>query len=134
MPVERRHIAIVDDDESVRRALSRQLRAAGYRCESYACAEDLLFCLPTVLPHGVLSDIQLGAMSGLQLAVHPEITRRELPVMLMTALADPMFEEAARNVAAAYLLKPIRADDLLEAVIGIVGPPLVETDEGDEPL
>jgi len=134
MPLERRIIAVVDDDESMRKALSRQLRAAGYRCESFASAEDLLFCLSSVIPDGVLSDIQLGEMSGLQLAVHPEVTRRRLPVVLMTALSDPMFVDAARDVAAAFLVKPICADDLLDAITGIVGPPLVEEDEGNTDL
>jgi FixJ family two-component response regulator len=130
MPLQRRTIAVVDDDESMRKALSRQLRAAGYQCETFACAEDLLFCLGTVVPCGVLSDIHLGAMSGLQLAVHPDVTRRNLPVVLMTGLADPMFVEAARNVAAAFLVKPICADALLDAIVDTVGPPLVEEDEG----
>jgi FixJ family two-component response regulator len=127
-------IAVVDDDESIRKALSRQLRAAGYRCEAFACAEDLLFCLSTVVPHGVLSDIHLGAMSGLQLAVHPDVTRRNLPVMLMTGLLDPMYEDSARDVAAAFLAKPFCTDDLLDAVTGVVGPPLVETDDIDDDL
>ena len=127
--MERRTIAVVDDDDSVRRAIGRQLRAAGYRCEAFSSAEDLLFCLPTLVPNAVLSDIHLGEMSGLQLAVHPDVTRRRLPVMLMTGLLDPMFEESARAVAAAFLPKPICSHDLLDAVIEIVGPPLVEEDE-----
>jgi FixJ family two-component response regulator len=134
MPLQRRIIAVVDDDESMRKALARQLRAAGYRCESFASAEDLLFCLSALVPHGVLSDIQLGAMTGLQLAAHPDVTRRSLPVVLMTGLADPMFEDAARDVAAAFLLKPLCADDLLDAIIEYVGPPFVEDDEGNENL
>jgi FixJ family two-component response regulator len=127
-------IAVVDDDESLRKALSRQLRAAGYRCEAFSSAEDLLFCLSTLVPDGVLSDIHLGAMSGLELATHPEVTRRKLPVMLMTGLLDPMYLESARELAAAFLPKPICADDLLDAITGVVGPPLVETDEVDEDL
>jgi len=134
MPSQRTTIAVVDDDESIRRALSRQLRAAGYRCEAFACAEDLLFCLPLLVPQGVLADIHLGEMSGLQLAVHPDITRRNLPVMLMTGHTDPMFEDAARGVAAAFLPKPIAGDELLEAMNAIVGPPLVQQLEGDEGL
>ena len=126
MPPERRTIAIVDDDESVRRALARQLRAAGYRCEAFASAKDLLFCLPTLVPHGVLSDIQLPEMSGFELAVHPEVTRRRLPVLLMTGSTNPMYEISAREVAAGLLLKPIAGQELLDAVIGIVGPPIVE--------
>lgn len=129
MATARRTIAVIDDDESVRKALARQLRAAGYRCEAFACAEDLLFCLSALVPHGVLSDIHLGQMTGLQLAVHPDVTRRKLPVMLMTGLPDPMFEDAARGVAAAFLAKPISGDELLEAIIGVVGPPLVDDEE-----
>jgi FixJ family two-component response regulator len=132
--IERRTIAVVDDDESVRRAVVRALRAAGYRCEAFASAEDLLFCLSTLVPNAVLSDIHLGQMSGLELAVHPAITRRQLPVMIMTGLLDPMFEESARDVAAAFLPKPLCSHDLLEAVVEIVGPPLVEEDETSKDL
>jgi len=134
MPMERRTIAVVDDDESVRKALARQLCASGYRCVPYASAEDLLYCLPAVVPDAVLSDIHLGEMTGLQLAAHPDVTRRRLPVILMTGLADPMFEDAARAIAAAFLLKPIGADELMDTIIGIVGPPLVEEHEPSEGL
>jgi two-component system response regulator FixJ len=134
VPPERRTIAIVDDSESLRRALTRQLRASGYRCEAFASAEDLLYCLTALAPDGVLSDIHLDTMSGLELAVHPEVVRRKLPVMLMTGHTDPMYADAARTIATALLLKPISASELLETITGIVGPPLVEKDEGDDGL
>lgn len=134
MPTERRTIAVVDDDESVRRALTRQLRASGYRCEGFASAEDLLYCLSVLVPNGVLCDVHLITMSGLELAVHPEVIRRKLPVMLMTGLTDSMYVDAARAVAAALLLKPIHGEELLETVTGIVGPPLVEENEGEGDL
>jgi FixJ family two-component response regulator len=128
MIVHRTTIAIVDDDHSVRKALSRQLSVAGYHCESFESAEDLLFCLATLEPQGVLSDIHLGGMNGLQLATHPEVTRRQLPVVLMTALPDPMFEEPARQVAAGFLVKPISGEDLLSAIVDKIGPPLRSDD------
>jgi FixJ family two-component response regulator len=130
MPADRKTIAIVDDDESIRRAIARQLRAAGYRCEAYQSAEDMLYCLTTIVPSGVLADIHLGAMSGLELAIHPELTRRNTPVVLMTGFLDPLVESSARQVAAGFLRKPMTADELLDTIIGIVGPPLVEEFEG----
>lgn len=126
LPLNRRTIAIVDDDESIRLALSRQLRAAGYRCLAFCSAEDLLYSLSSVTPDGVLTDIHLDEMTGLELAVHPDVTRRRLPVLIMTGHTDPRFEESAREVAAGFLLKPFLAGELMDAIIGIVGPPIVE--------
>lgn len=124
MPLFRKKIAIVDDDVSIRRALDRQLSASGFDCVSFASAEEFLLVAATVLPCCVLADIHLEGMSGLQLALHPQLTALNLPVVLITGCDDPMIEAPARQIADAFLRKPIAPQLLLETIIDTVGPPI----------
>jgi FixJ family two-component response regulator len=128
MPPYRRLIAIIEDDDSVRKALERQIRAAGYRCAAFACAEDFVGVAHTCDAAAVVSDVNLGGMTGLQLALHPEVTRLNLPVVLITASVDPLIEVAAREISAAFLRKPIPCQELLDAIVDTAGPPLADGD------
>jgi FixJ family two-component response regulator len=128
MPPYRRLIAIVDDDVSVRRALERQVRAAGYRCAAFASAEDYVAVAQTCNAATVVCDINLGGMTGLQLALHPEVTRLNVPVVLITASVDPLIEVAAREISAVFLRKPIPCQELLDAIVDTAGPPIADGD------
>jgi len=129
MPPPRKYIAIVEDDESVRRGFERLLRSAGYQCRSFGCAEEFLAGHALALADCVVSDIQLGTISGIQLALHPSVTGRNLPVVLVTGSDDPLLEIPAREIGAAFLRKPILAEVLLETIIDIVGPPISDGDD-----
>jgi FixJ family two-component response regulator len=129
MPPKRKLIAVIDDDDSVRTALARQLSAAGYRCEQFASAEDFLAIAPLCNAAAVLSDIHLGGMTGLQLALHPVITSLNLPVVLISGSQDPLIEEPARTIASAFLCKPIAPGKLLEAIVDTVGPPIADGED-----
>ncbi len=126
MPAARKIIAVIEDDESVRNALARQLQAAGYRYELFSSAESFLSVAGVSRAACVLSDIHLGGMSGLELATHPLITGLKMPVLLMSGTIDPSVEEPARELSAAFLRKPIGPGKLLEAIVDTVGPPIVE--------
>ncbi len=126
MPPPRKTIAVIDDDESMRNCLCRLLRIAGYRCEVFANAEAFLSVAAMTTAAGVLCDIHLGGMSGLDLVLHPLITWRNLPVVLMTGSTDPLIELTARKHGAAFLSKPIPSEKLLEAIVDTVGPPIAD--------
>jgi FixJ family two-component response regulator len=128
MPPERKLIVIIEDDASVRRALERQVRGAGYRCESFECAEDFLLVASVCQAACVICDVQLEGMSGLELALHPKITQLKLPIVLITGSADPMIEEPARTLGAAFLRKPFPSEELLIAIVGTVGSPITDWD------
>jgi len=128
MPPYRKLIAIVEDDVSVRKALERLVRAAGYRCATFACAEDYIAVAQTCNASSLICDIRLGGMTGLQLALHPEITRLDVPVVLITGSDDPLIEIAAREVGAAFLRKPIPSQELLDAIVDTAGPPIADGD------
>lgn len=129
MPPKRQLVAVIDDDNSVRKALDRQISAAGYRSHAFASAEEFLgvalFCGAAC----VICDVNLGGMTGLELALHPTITALNLPVVLISALDDPSVAEPARIVGAAFLSKPIAPGKLLEVIGDTVGPPILE--DGD---
>jgi FixJ family two-component response regulator len=124
----RKTIAIVDDDFSVRQALDRQLRAAGYRCESFASAEEFAAIAATVGAACLLTDIHLGGMTGIDLALHPVVTALNLPVVLISGSIDPTIEVAARQIGVAFLRKPITCTILLETIIDTVGAPIADGD------
>jgi FixJ family two-component response regulator len=126
MPPARQIIAIVEDDAAVRVALERLLRAAGYRYASFANAESFLAAATRLGAAAVVSDIHLGGMSGLQLALHPVVTGLRLSTLLVTGSDQPHLEESAREIGAALLRKPFLPHQLLEAIVDIAGPPIAE--------
>jgi len=128
MPPPRKTIAIVDDDFCVRQAIDRQLRAAGYRCESFASAEEFLAIAATLGAACLLSDVHLGGMTGIDLALHPAVTGLNLPVVLISGSIDPTIEVAARQVGVAFLRKPIHCQALLETIVDTVGAPIADGD------
>jgi len=110
-------VAVVDDDASVRRALTRLLQSAELRVLSYASATEFLESGTSSLPDCVILDIHLGGMSGLELLSRLRELGHNLPVLIITAHDDaPAREAAARGGCAAYLCKPLEAKVLLEEV------------------
>lgn len=125
MPPKRKLVAVIDDDDSVRKALDRQISAAGYRSHVFTCAEEFLAIAALCGAACIVCDVNLGAgLSGLELALHPTVTSMKLPVVLISALDDPLVEEPARVIGATFLRKPIPPGKLLEAIVDTVGPPI----------
>ena len=79
---------VVDDDHSVRKALGRLLRAAGYEFELFDAAEAYLACAPPEPPACLLLDIRMPGMTGLELQRAIEGTPMELPIVFITGHAD----------------------------------------------
>ena len=131
MPPKRKLVAVIDDDAAVRKALDRQIHAAGYRSHAFACTEEFLKVAALCGAACVICDIHLGGMTGLELALHPTITELNLPVVLISGSCDPTVEEPARLIAAAFLRKPIPPGKLLEAIVDTVGPPIADEDQAE---
>jgi len=129
MPPKRQLVAVIDDDPSVLKALDRQVSAAGYRSHAFASAEEFLAVAAFCGAACVVCDIHLGGMSGLQLAVHPVVTSLNLPVVLISGGWDPVVDEPASVIGAAFLQKPIPPGKLLEAIVDTVGPPIADGED-----
>jgi FixJ family two-component response regulator len=115
-------IAIVDDEEPVRRALVRLLRSAGYQACAFASGKQLLEFLKTDVPTCVLLDLHMPEMSGLDVQQRLSLERPGLPVIFITGhhSAETAHRAQAAN-AWAYLLKPVNDRLLLDTIASIPG-------------
>src|SRR5512136_2158553 len=110
-------VAVVDDDASVRKALTRLLQSAGLRVLTYASATEFLETGIASNPECLILDIHLGGMSGLELLSRLRGSGHGLPILIITAYDDAQAREAAaRGGCVAYLCKPLDAKTLLEEV------------------
>ena len=134
MPPKRKLIALIDDDSSCRKALDRQISAAGFRCHAFGSAEEFLTVLNMCGAAAIVSDVHLGGLSGLELAVHPSIIEIGLPVVLISGSSDPLIEQSAEQIAATFLRKPIPPGRLLDAIVEAVGPPISDGEEDETDL
>ena len=108
-------IAVVDDEEPVRKALKRLLRAAGLEAEGYASGKD--FLAAERRPDCVVLDLHMPVMSGQALLRQIRRISARLPVVVITAhdTAETRDECIAAG-AAAYLRKPLDDRLLLNAI------------------
>ena len=106
-------IVIVDDDESVCRALRRLIRSIAMDAETFSSGQDLLEAMPSFCPDCVILDVQMPRMSGL--AVQDNLARvgKTFPVIFITAHDDVGIREKALAAGAvAFIRKPF-VDELL---------------------
>jgi FixJ family two-component response regulator len=114
-------IAIIDDDESVRRALRRLIRSSGFGVETFGSAEEFL-ASDRPAPGCLVLDVHLPGLSGLDLQRRLAAEGRTLPIVFISAYTeDPVRHSALNDGAVAFLHKPFEEQSLLEAVHRAVG-------------
>jgi FixJ family two-component response regulator len=112
-------ISIVDDDLSVRRALSRLVRLAGYAVESFASAPEFLASAPGARTACLVLDIQLdrGGMSGFDLQERLVADGVIIPTIFITAHGDARTRERVRQSGVVgFLSKPFGDQALLDLI------------------
>ena len=110
-------VHIVDDDQAVRESLGDLLQSMDYRVALYASASDFLKVELPDVPACLVLDVRLPGTSGLELQAYLAGINVGLPVILMTGYGDiPMSVRAMKLGAVDFLTKPIRNQDLLDAV------------------
>jgi len=110
-------ISIVDDDPSVRRALSRLVRLAGFAVESFASAPEFLASAPRGRTACLVLDIQLdrGGMSGFDLQERLVADGVTIPTIFITAHGDARTRERVKQSGVAgFLSKPFGDQALLD--------------------
>ena len=111
------YVAIVDDEEPVRKALKRLLRASGLEADTYASGKDFLEASTARMPDCVVLDLHMPGMSGLQVLQELRSAKKALPAVVITAYDEPASREQCLAAgAAAYLRKPLDERLLLNAI------------------
>ena len=117
-------VAIVDDDHSVREALTSLVRSLGYVAVAFECAEDLLKSRRRASVSCLITDMQMPGMTGLELHHRMATSCKPTPTILITAFPDGRARERALHAGVIfYLAKPFSEDDLLACIRSILGPP-----------
>jgi len=109
-------VYIVDDDESIRKSLSRLLRASGFEVSTFVSAFDFLKENPVAEGACMLLDIRMPGMTGLELLARLKAEGCELPVVLITGDAEASRDISANSSALACLHKPLQEDELLAVI------------------
>src|SRR5262249_39384413 len=110
-------LAVVVDDPEMPAAMASLLSAAGYCPETFDSAETFLTCVSTCKATCLVVDIELGDISGIELAHQLAADSFSYPIIFITGLDDEVIQsQAASAGAVAFLRKPIPAKLLFEAI------------------
>ena len=110
-------VFIVDDDESIRNALSRLIKSVGLKAETFSSANDFLKHDPYDGPACLVLDIRMPGLSGLDLQAELAKAKRTLSIVFITGHGNiPMSVQAIKAGAVDFLEKPFDEQALLDAV------------------
>jgi FixJ family two-component response regulator len=110
-------VVVVEDDGSYRSAVQRLLKAAGFRVQSFASAEDFLSSGQQQVTGCLIADIRMPGMSGLDLQSKLNSNHCPIPTIFITAHGDEKMRlQAMRSGAVKFLAKPFDGETLLEGV------------------
>ena len=110
-------VFVVDDDASVREALSNLLQSVGFCAEVFGSTEEFLKANRPAVPSCLVLDVTLPGMNGLEFQEMLSKTGNPIPIVFITAFGDiPMTSNAMKAGAVEFLAKPFQKDDLLTAI------------------
>jgi FixJ family two-component response regulator len=110
-------VRIVDDDPSMRRALTNLFQSVGLKVEAFGSAAEVMDAKPPAVPSCLVLDIRLPGSSGLDLQADLAKANIHTPIIFITGHGDiPMTVRAMKSGAVDFLTKPVRDQDMLDAV------------------
>lgn len=110
-------VFIVDDDASLRGALSSLIRSVGLRVEAFASAPEFFAAKRPDAACCLILDVRLPGVSGLDFQAELTKAKIQIPIIFITGHGDiPMSVKAMKAGAVEFLTKPFRDQDLLDAV------------------
>jgi two-component system response regulator FixJ len=110
-------IDIVDDEESVRKALGRLLQVAGFEVRTFSSGEDFLRRTMECRPDCIVLDISMPQPDGFAILQTLRQAGSTMPVLVITGDDSPTYRSRAlQHGACAFLLKPVDESVLLDAI------------------
>jgi len=110
-------VFVVDDDPSIRESLRNVVRSIGLRVQVFASAQEFLRCARIDRPACLVLDVRMPGLSGLDLQKRMADAGTDIPIVFLSGHADiPMSVRAMKAGAAEFLTKPVREQDLLDAI------------------
>jgi FixJ family two-component response regulator len=110
-------IAVVDDDESVREAVTGLMKSFGYRAVAFTRAEEFLNSTELRDTACLVADVQMPGMTGPELQSRLVASGEPIPTILITAYPDQAVRaRALQNGVKSYLAKPFRDEELLDCI------------------
>lgn len=110
-------VFIIDDDAGVRTAMQRLLKSVGLNAEVFAAPQDFLKRKRPDVPSCLILDVRLPNTSGLEVQRKLVEAGVHIPIIFITAYADvPMTVKAMKSGAVEFLTKPVRDQDLVDAI------------------
>src|SRR3954454_5778657 len=110
-------ILVIDDDVDLRNSLGRLLRSVGLNAKLFASVSDFLRAEPTEGPSCLVLDVRLPGQSGLEFQRELAAAGTDPPIIFIPGHGDiPMSVQAMKSGAIEFLTKPIRDQELLDAI------------------
>jgi len=110
-------VIVVDDDRSVRTSLARLVRTAGYNVEALASAREFLERPAEDVPACLVLDVRMPGLTGLGLQELLATSGRRLAIVFITGYLDVRATVSAmKGGAVDFLIKPVKAQELLDAI------------------
>jgi FixJ family two-component response regulator len=115
------HVVVVDDEHSICIALQRLIRSAGMTVTTYESGEDFLRALASQKPDCVVLDLHMPKVTGFEVQTRLAKISTHVPVVIITGHDTPEARaRAMANGAAAYLLKPVDDQTLLDTIAKVI--------------
>jgi CheY-like chemotaxis protein len=124
-----RTILIADDDRVWVALLSARLTAAGFRVEAAFDAMQTVMFATKSPPDAIVLDIRMPAWTGIQALkkLKSHVKTSQIPVIVVSGESDPRLIDGLKALGAvAFLVKPVKVDDVLQALSRIFETPAIE--------
>jgi FixJ family two-component response regulator len=110
-------VFVIDDDALIRDGIQSLIKSIGLRAETFASAQDFMQATRPDVPSCLILDVRMPGLNGLDLQRKLADANIHIPIIFITGHGDiPMTVRAMKEGALEFLTKPVRGQDLLDAV------------------
>jgi FixJ family two-component response regulator len=110
-------VFVIDDDALIRDGIQSLIKSIGLRAETFSSARDFMLAQHPDAPACLVLDVRMPGLSGLDLQRQLSDSHIHIPIIFITGHGDiPMTVRAMKDGAMEFLTKPVRGQDLLDAI------------------